>query len=310
MLIDLIDQYLQFSMDTKAIGTYRGEVGLAHSLKRCFEWIDVCKVEDLDYESHQEIVRYYKLQTRCKNSSINKHVFYLKAILRHFGYKVHPFLLVRGLPDDTAHFKVIKQEDLNTIMIYVANKNTSANSLFYRGAVFLLYETGCRIGELLNIKIKNIDMINRMILLEKTKSHKERLVPYSKLGELVLEDMIRTNKQAMYLFWNQLKNRRMEYNDIKNYYRRLRDVTGIEKLHSHQFRKTMATNLVKKGARTKTVQNILGHQTESQTEIYVDYNSIVAKEDYDIHSISTGIISAIENKRGGLSTVQLLKKRS
>ena len=296
MLSDYIDLYLANSRDSKTEGTYLGEVPIASSLKRCMASLDITSFEKLKYESYHEIVRYYKVFTRCKNASINKYIAYLKAILRHFGQITHPFLLTKKLPDDTTHTRTIKRSDLMKIMCYVTDHNKNKNSIVYRAAIYLLYETGCRISELLAIKIKNVNVVDRWILLEKTKNHKTRVVPYSHLGALVMSDLIRMNKQSSFLFWNQIKNRRLEYNDIKLYLRDMMEVLDINHVHPHMFRKTMATSLVEKGAKMKTVQTLLGHELMSTTEIYTEYSSKTAVKDYFKHDISQGVISAIENR--------------
>jgi len=310
MLQDYIDHYLENSRVTKAKHTYRGEVTIARSIKKCLATLQIEDVDSLCYESYKDIVRYYHVFTRCKNSSINKHTAYLKAVLREHGYRAHPFLLTKKLRDDTEHTRVIEKKDLFTIMRYVTELNRNKNSLIYRAVVYLLYETGARINELLNIKIRNVNLSEKWILLDTTKNHKDRVVPYSHLGESVIQELINKNPQKEYLFWNLIKKRQLEYNDVKLFLRDMMKDLDIKHVHPHMFRKTMATSLVESGANTKTVQKILGHESIVTTEIYTEYHLRIAMHDYMRHDISQRVVSAIENRSGGLSITQSVKKRA
>jgi len=310
MLRDLIEKYLDTSRDTKAKHTYRGEVTIAKSLIRCLDSLKIHDVDDLIYDSNREIIRYYRTFTRCKNSSINKHTAYLKAVLREFGHHAHPYLLTKKLRDDTKHTNVIERRDLIAIMKYVTDLKRNKNSIVYRAVVYLLFETGARINELLNIKIRNVNVSERWILLDVTKSHKDRIVPYSHLGSSVMEDLIKLNPQREYLFWNMIKDRQLQYNDVKLFLRDMMEDIQIKHVHPHMFRKTMATSLVETGANTKTVQKILGHESILTTEIYTEYNLRIAIRDYIRHDISERVVSAIENMPDREYITHFAKKRA
>src|SRR5690606_22934091 len=78
-------------------------------------------------------------------------------------------------------YKRFYQEDLHTIIRTVTLLNYSQNSIVYKALVFLLLDSGMRITELLNVKIKNIDFSSQpyKILLENTKTGKIRYAPFS-----------------------------------------------------------------------------------------------------------------------------------
>ena len=278
----MLDEYLENSRIEKAIGTYKGEVPIVRSLKKCLKHINVTNSEELTFEKYKEFKYYYKTKTNCKNSSINKHHAYLKAVLRFFNMNKHEFLLTKKLKDDTVHTKIINDYELEEIFRYINHRNTSRNSIVHKTVILLLYDTGCRIGELLNIKIRNIDFREKMILLEKTKSRKPRYVFFTKLSEQAIKELLTVNPQNTWLFWNIIKNRKFNRDsDMKYLLKMIKKEVGINHLTNHQFRKTMSTNLIQKGAKLKTVQTILGHADQKTTEIYVEYSSLEAKKDYE-----------------------------
>lgn len=281
-IFEMLDEYIENSKNEKTEGTYKGELPIYNSLKRCLKYLNINDTNQLTFESYKDFKKYYRDETNCKNSSINKHHAYLKAVLRYFNLDKHEFLLTKKLKDDTIHTRVINEYDLEEIFRFLVHRNSSKNSIVHRAAVLMLYDTGCRIGELLNIKIKNIDLKQRMILLEQTKSHKPRYVFYSKLSEETIKELVTNNTQHTWLFWNLEKNRKFNRDsDMKYVLKMIKKELGITHLHSHQFRKTMSTNLVEKGAKLKTVQTILGHADQKTTEIYVEYDSIQAKKEYE-----------------------------
>jgi integrase/recombinase XerD len=285
---EMLDNYLSNSQITKAYGTYKGEVTIVKSIKRCLNELDIKTVNDLKYNSYSRIINYYRTQTRSKNASIYKYTAYLKAVLRYFGFVKHEFLLIKKLKDDTIHTRVIHSNDLELILRYIYHRNTSVNSIVHKAAIFLLYDTGCRIGELLNIKIMNINFKDRTILLEQTKNKKPRYVFFTKLSEQIIKDLISVNPQSIWLLWNIEKNKRFDRDsDMKYLLKMLKRNLGINKLSNHMFRKTMATELVSKGAKLKTVQTILGHESQKTTEIYIEFDTLDAKKDYE--SIKTMI---------------------
>ncbi len=166
-------------------------------------------------------------------------------------------------------------------MTFIANRNCSINSIVHKAAVFLLYDTGCRISELLRIKISNVDLRTKTILLEKTKSAKPRVVFYTVLSEKYLEKLININPQSTWLFWNIEKDRKFNRDsDMRYINRMIQKHLGLNKLHNHQYRKTITTDLSNSGANIKTIQHILGHATQKTTEIYIEIDQLKAKEDY------------------------------
>lgn len=283
MLIrDILQYYYIAKKSINASDTLKGELGHIRSLTRCFEHLGIETVEQLRYESLNDMVGYYRAHTQSKNASINKYVAYLKAAMRYGGYVQHPFLLTKKLKDDTSPVKPIHTDDLIDIFRYVKDLDRNANSHVYRGVEFLLYATGCRIGELLNIKIRNIDRKHRTILLEQTKSKKERYVFYTEMQDGIIDELISKNKYSPYLFWNHIQSRRLVRDDVRKFHRDLQKKLGLNTLNARQFRKTMATDLAKvSGDDLKMLQTILGHADIKMTQVYVEYSSDIAHAAYN-----------------------------
>lgn len=149
----------------------------------------------------------------------------------------------------------------------------------------LLYATGVRVGELVNIKVKDIDFGRRNIIIL-GKGNKERYVTYgdycSDALKLYLKDgYLKLNtKSSEYLFLNnnggQLTDRGVRY--ILD---RIIKKTGINKnISPHMIRHSFATHLLNEGCDLLTVQKLLGHESIKATQIYTHVTSDRLKEVY------------------------------
>ena len=77
---------------------------------------------------------------------------------------------------------------------------------------------------------------------------------------------------------------RMGKTGIESVLRKLGEKTGIEKVHPHRYRRTLATNLVDRGAPIQDVQQILGHADIRTTQIYLYNNPQNIRYSYEKYS--------------------------
>lgn len=143
-----------------------------------------------------------------------------------------------------------------------------------RAIIEMLYGSGLRVSELVNLKLSNIYLKEEYMLVE-GKGSKQRLVPLSK----------ESIKQFMY--WLEDRNKwdiKPEYSDVAfvNRYgrqltramiftiiKRLAEKAGIQKVISpHTLRHSFATHLLQNGADLRVIQQLLGHESITTTEIY------------------------------------------
>lgn len=151
----------------------------------------------------------------------------------------------------------------------------------------LLYATGLRISELINLEFSNID-IDNSILRVMGKGNKERLVPFndsaSKYLKLYIDyyrDEILNGKYSDYLFISNAKKpitRQGFFKIIKTEVNR----AGIKKdVSPHVLRHSFATHLLANGADIRVIQELLGHSNIVTTEIYTHVVNEKVKKDYE-----------------------------
>ncbi len=151
----------------------------------------------------------------------------------------------------------------------------------------LLYASGMRISELINLKFNNVDLFNDTIRVE-GKGSKERLVPINqsakKYLELYLNDyrhlLIKKGKQTDYLFLN---NRGTQITR-QGFFKLLKSIqkkAHIDKeISPHTLRHSFATHLLKNGADLRIIQELLGHSDIKTTQIYTHISNEKLKDEY------------------------------
>jgi len=152
----------------------------------------------------------------------------------------------------------------------------------------LMYSSGLRVSELLSLQIRHINFSNQFLLI-KGKGSKERKVP---IGEYALEwlsnyiNMIRCyniGKTSKYVFLNRYGkpvSRQFFFKKIKEYATR----AGISKnIYPHILRHSFATHMLENGADLVAVQEMLGHENLSTTQIYTHVSTKRIKNAYNLY---------------------------
>lgn len=150
----------------------------------------------------------------------------------------------------------------------------------------LLYATGLRISELLELKLGDIDLENCVVRCF-GKGNKERIVP---IGEYVLfyineylkyRPILAKNKRTDYLFLNKLGGSLSRFSFFKILKALLRE-KGIKKdVSPHTLRHSFATHMLEYGADLRTIQELLGHTDIATTKIYTHISNNRIKQDYE-----------------------------
>ncbi len=133
--------------------------------------------------------------------------------------------------------------------------------------VNFLYSTGCRISEAASVKINDIDFDNKKLIVL-GKGNKQRVVYLTKEACDTLTDYIAErddNNDALFLSFRGKPLTPSSFRDILH---RIEDKSGVENIHPHRFRRTLATDLLNKGMAIQDVSKILGHANVSVTQRY------------------------------------------
>jgi integrase/recombinase XerC len=159
-----------------------------------------------------------------------------------------------------------------------AEKDAAGRPLLARDrAIFeFLYASGLRVSELVGLNLEDIDRESLMLRV-RGKGRKERIVPYGKKAQKMLEeyDTLRPQllagvkggaAQAVFLNYAGRRLRARSVDRIVKKYARLLS-TGWN-AHPHAFRHAFATHLLTEGADLRSIQELLGHRSLSTTQKY------------------------------------------
>ena len=158
-----------------------------------------------------------------------------------------------------------------------------------RAMLEVMYSSGLRISELLNLKVKEINF-ERGVVKVIGKGNKERIVP---IGDYALEYLNKyikggrnknQNRNSPYLFLNRYGepvSRIYFFKQVKKY----AELAGIQaEISPHTLRHCFATHMLENGAELRAVQEMLGHANIATTQIYTNISSKRIISAYDLYS--------------------------
>lgn len=142
----------------------------------------------------------------------------------------------------------------------------------------LLYSTGIRVGELVNLNISDIDFEARECIVF-GKGDKERRVYFDAKAKLHLQDYLnsRTDDNPALFITLDAPHSRLKISGVEIRMRELGRSLNLNRIHPHKFRRTMATRAIDKGMPIEQVQKILGHSQIDTTMQYAIVNQTNVK---------------------------------
>jgi len=217
----------------------------------------------------------YLFSQNLKSSSVNRKISSLKTffnfLLKKKLIEANPFA-DQIMPKKTVSLpKSISEDDV--VKLLDAPKEDSLIGLRDRAMLELLYASGVRISELVNIKFTDLDL-ERNIIKVFGKGSKERLVPFGEDAAQCISAYIDERKRnknlasIKYIFLNNRGtkiSRHAFWHRLKEYCLEI----GLKKdISPHTLRHAFATHLLNRGADLRSVQVLLGHSDLSTTQIY------------------------------------------
>jgi integrase/recombinase XerD len=198
-----------------------------------------------------------KVSISYQNQSINAIKFYYEKVL---GRPVRTYFVQRPKKEKILPNVLSEQE----VLLILNN----TDNIKHKAILSLIYSAGLRRGELINMKINDIDSKRMYVIIRQGKGRKDR---YSILSEKVLDLLRRYVKQykpAEWLFEGQYGGQ-YGASSIQHI---LKDAVAVSKIRKrvtvHTLRHSFATHLLERGTDIRYIQELLGHQSSKTTEIY------------------------------------------
>lgn len=232
-----------------------------------------------------DIRSYLKLldERKLKSSSISRRISCLRTFYNYLEDQKmvdgNVFKLIRNPKLDRKLPNYLSYEELR--IIFDSIDISDSVGLRNRLLIEMLYATGCRVSEIANIKISDINFNNNSIKIF-GKGSKERIVYFGDYARYYLDIYLskNINNNSKYLFVNE-NNDKMDITEIEKIIRDIvHNLTIKSHVTPHTFRHTFATHLLNNGSDIKTVQELLGHSSLNTTGIYTHVSNERLKEIY------------------------------
>lgn len=206
---------------------------------------------------HRELIQSDKYSFSYINQSLNAIKYYYNEILDR---GLEPELLERPKKVNELP-KVLTREELIRIVRAIKNEK-------HKTIVFLTYSSGLRMGELLQLRIEDLDFERALAHIRGAKGRKDRYTILSQKVIHMLRSYLRNHKPKHYVFEGQYGGK-YSSSSVGKFWRKTLNETQIKFAFTfHSLRHSFATHLLENGTDLRYIQQLLGHSSTKTTEIY------------------------------------------
>ena len=245
------------------------------TLETMFSQIET-EVRKITTEEMREYLSEYQKRNNCSNVTIDN---VRRNISSFFSWLEEEDYILKS-PMKRIHKIKTKKVVKNTISDEAIEKlRDGCKTTRDKAIIDLLYSTGMRVGELVNLNIDDIDLEGRECVVY-GKGDKERRVYFDAKSKVHLKEYIDSradDNPALFVTLN-APFKRLKISGVEIRLRELGRELKVERIHPHKFRRTMATRAIDKGMPIEQVQKILGHSQIDTTMQYamVNQNNVKA----------------------------------
>lgn len=243
-----------------------------------------CSVLDVtSIQIRQFIMMYY---SQCSNSTKDKIKSYISAfyewLIKERQTTYNPCCAIPKIRTAFKYQGCLSNEELKHIKFACKNKRELLLVEFF-------VSSGCRIEEFTNIKLMDINLVDKYVIVN-GKGNKERKLYFSAEAKILIEKLYGSNLKQKngYLYGSKRKGvlnglklcTNMVRNDLRKIVNRVKDRIQLKKVTPHTFRRTFATILINKGVKLEIVSKLLGHSSITTTMRYIFISEDSVQDNY------------------------------
>lgn len=251
-------------------------IGYENHLNLFYEFLKNKKINNYNNVDYSIVRSYinYLYEKKYTSKSICNHISSLRSFFKYLknedAIKNNPMVLIQNPKLEKKLPKYLYYEDVERIL-NVPDLNTDVG---IRDALILelLYVTGIRVSELVNIKLLDINFSEKKIKII-GKGNKERFALYGSRCEQLMNKYLKVRNNFLkisneYLILGK-SGRKINDRTVRSIISDIALKANVKlKISPHTFRHTFATHMLNEGADLRSVQELLGHENLSTTTIY------------------------------------------
>lgn len=250
--------------------------------KHIYNALDIDSNSIINYLSYLDKNNYEKSTIVRKITSIKLFHKYLneKYNIPDISTKIDKPRVRRKLPN------ILTIEEVDNLLNIQLN---NAYDFRNKAMLELMYSSGLRVSELVELKIKDIDLDNGYVKCF-GKGSKERIVPIGELAVDYLKKYIYEYRDSMkkgYYTENVFLNNHGKKISRQGFFLIIKEIAKEKKIEKnitpHMLRHSFATHLLNNGADLRTIQEMLGHSSITTTQIYTNVSTDILKENYELY---------------------------
>ncbi|WP_433749707.1 tyrosine recombinase XerC [Falsibacillus pallidus] len=267
----------QYQKDIEAFFMFMNEQGIKN-------------VKDVEYfDARLFLTKLHEME--YARASVARKISSLRSFFKYLNREAilaeNPFSMVSQPKSSVRLPKFFYEEEMEKL--FEASSEHPGLGERNRAILELLYATGIRVSECAGIQMKDLDF-HLSTLLVRGKGNKERFVLFGSFAHEAIERYINNsrgklmgNEDHTYLFVN-ARGKPLKPVGFRYILNQIIDKASLtNKIHPHMLRHTFATHLLNHGADLRTVQELLGHEHLSSTQVYTHVTKEHLKKTYMAH---------------------------
>lgn len=240
---------------------------------------DGLTLEGMDERTLREFLSYLRLQRDYTPQGLNRKIACLKSYFRFLEKEGHisssPMDRIRSARGGRLLPKVLSQDEvgriLRTACERMAEKPGEWGPIRDRAILELFYATGIRLAELVGLNLSDLNLPEKTLLVT-GKGNKQRMVFLNEAALAAVSTWLacrpRTRTDALFL--NRFRDR-LSRRAVELMFDKIKAEAGLEKAASpHTLRHSFATHMLEGGSDLVTIQELMGHQSLSTTQVYTN----------------------------------------
>lgn len=288
---EILDSYQIYLVTIKHLNEDTSDKSYIYDISKYLEYMEKHKINSALEITYKDINAYLKSldENNYETSSVIRKIVSIKDFHKYLCKK-HNVENV-SLKIETPKFRrklpnILTIEEVDDLLDIKLN-----NAFDHRNKAMLelMYSSGLRVSELVNLTLANIDLENSFVRCF-GKGGKERIVPIGEVAKEYLKIYIEEYRDSMKkryytdsLFLNN-HGKKMTRQAFFLIIKKQAEIKKIDKnITPHMLRHSFATHLLNNGADLRTIQVMLGHSNISTTQIYTNISTDTIKENYELY---------------------------